>query len=119
MKKYAKIINEETKQVEVGLGTNTVFYQSIGMKEMEVEQAYDGQWYSQGFAPDKPVLTKEEVESIRATLYRDNVDPLMSEYNRKKTFNVFDDGEEVELLAKIETKVAKIKEENPYPIKEE
>ena len=37
MKKYAKIINEETKACEVGLGTNSAFYQSIGMTEMEVE----------------------------------------------------------------------------------
>ena len=39
MKKYAKIINEETKLCEVGLGTNNNFYASIGMEEMEVEQA--------------------------------------------------------------------------------
>ena len=54
MKKYAKIINEETKQCEVGLGTNSAFYQSIGMTEMEVEQAYNGSWYLQGYAPEKP-----------------------------------------------------------------
>lgn len=52
---YAKIENEETKQVSVGIGTNTAFYQSIGMSEIEVEQAYDGCWYVKGFAPEKPV----------------------------------------------------------------
>ena len=45
MKKYEKIINEENKACEVGLGTNKNFYASIGMEEMEVEQAYDGSWY--------------------------------------------------------------------------
>lgn len=55
---YAKIINEETKQCEVGLGTNTAFYQSIGMTEMEVEQAWNGQWYLKGYAPEKPVEQK-------------------------------------------------------------
>ena len=55
MKKYAKIINEETKLCEVGLGTNSAFYQSIGMTEMEVEQAYNGSWYVKGYAPEKPV----------------------------------------------------------------
>ena len=61
---YAIIINEETKQVSVGTGTNTAFYQSIGMSEMEVEQAYDGSWYVKGFAPEKPV---EELQAqVRA-----------------------------------------------------
>lgn len=55
MKKYAKIINEETKLCEVGLGTNKAFYQSIGMTEQEVEQAYDGSWYVLGYAPKKPL----------------------------------------------------------------
>lgn len=65
MKKYAKIVNEETKACEVGLGTNSAFYQSIGMTEMEVEQAYDGQWYVAGYAPKKPEPTKEELKQAR------------------------------------------------------
>ena len=60
MKKYAKTINEETKQVSVGLGTNKNFYKSIGMVEMEVEQAYDGNWYLQGYAPAEPEKTYSE-----------------------------------------------------------
>lgn len=118
MKKYAKIINEETKLCEVGLGTNSAYYQSIGMTEMEVEQAYDGNWYLSGFAPEKPAPTYEEVKATRASLYASEVDPLMAEYNRKKTFNLFAEGEEAELLAKIEAKVAEIKENNPYPVVE-
>ena len=59
MKKYAKVINQETKVCEVGLGTNTAFYQSIGMTEMDVEQAYDGSWYLKGYAPEKPIEQKE------------------------------------------------------------
>ena len=63
---YAKIINEETKQVSVGTGTNTAFYQSICMSEMEVEQAYDGSWYLKGYAPEKPTEQKEaEVRAVR------------------------------------------------------
>lgn len=57
---YAKIINEETKLCDVGLGTNTEFYKSIGMTEMEVEQAYNGSWYLKGYAPAKPEPTIEE-----------------------------------------------------------
>ena len=60
MKKYAKIVNEETGLCEVGAGTNTSFYASIGMTEMEVEQAYNGQWYLKGYAPAKPEPTLEE-----------------------------------------------------------
>lgn len=66
MKKYAKIINEETKACEVGLGTNAAFYASIGMEEMEIEQAYNGSWYLQGYAPEKPQEVKEdEVRAVR------------------------------------------------------
>lgn len=53
MKRYAKINNEQTKSVDVGVGTNTDFYKSIGMELLDVEQAYDGQWYLQGYAPTK------------------------------------------------------------------
>lgn len=57
MIKYAKIIDEETKLCEVGIGTNIEFYQSIGMTEMDVEQAYNGQWYVAGHAPEEPEKT--------------------------------------------------------------
>jgi hypothetical protein len=76
MKKYAKIINEETKACEVGLGTNTAFYSSIGMTEMEVEQAYDGGWYLKGYAQKKPDEVKEqEVRAIRNQYLETYVDP--------------------------------------------
>ena len=66
MKKYAKIVNEETKLCEVGVGTNIQFYQSIGMTEQEVEQAWNGAWYLAGYAPDKPQEVKEqEVRAVR------------------------------------------------------
>ena len=57
MLKYAKIINETTKQCEVGIGTNVNFYESIGMSEMDVEQAYNGNWYVLGYAPAQPEPT--------------------------------------------------------------
>ena len=56
---YSKIIDEETKQVSVGTGTNVEFYKSIGMSEMDVEQAYNGVWYLKGYAPEKPTDQKE------------------------------------------------------------
>lgn len=76
MKKYAKVINEESKACEVGLGTNSVFYKSIGMTEMEVEQAYDGSWYLVGYAPVKPVETMQaEVRAVRNSYLEKYIDP--------------------------------------------
>ena len=65
-----------------------------------------------------PVLTKEQIEQARADLYRLQVDPMMSEYTRKKTFNLFDEGEEEKLLADINAKVEEIKARYPYPVEE-
>lgn len=77
MKKYAKIINNETKQCEVGLGTNSAFYKSIGMSEIEVEQAYDGSWYVKGFAPEKPVEELQaQVRAVR-NQYLEQTDKYM------------------------------------------
>ena len=61
------------------------------------------------------ILTREEVDALRKKLYTYEVDPIMSEYNRKKTFNLFEEGEEAELLRRIETKVNEIKTNTPYP----
>ena len=61
MLKYAKIINEETKEVQIGVGVNDEYYDSIGMTEMEVEQAYTGLWYLKGYAPQKPEPTPKEI----------------------------------------------------------
>jgi hypothetical protein len=70
MKKYAKITNEKTKQVEVGTGTNEAFYQSIGMEKMDVEQAYNGDWYLLGYAPEKPasLIAEEEISELKQKL---------------------------------------------------
>ena len=77
MKKYARIANEETKACEVGTGTNVEFYCSIGMSEMEVEQAYDGSWYLKGYAPEKPTEQKEaEVRAVR-NQYLEQTDKYM------------------------------------------
>lgn len=66
MIKYAKIINEETKECEVGLGTNTEFYTELGMEEMDVEQSYDGRWYLAEYVPSKPIDEKKaEVRAVR------------------------------------------------------
>lgn len=60
MLKYAKVINEETKACEIGPGTNTDFYKSIDMVEMDVEEAHNGCWYLKGYAPAEPKKTYAE-----------------------------------------------------------
>lgn len=67
---YAKIENEETKECSVGFGTNKDFYQSIGMIEMDVEEAYDGKWYVAGYAPQKPQELIDQENLIAAKLER-------------------------------------------------
>ena len=68
--------------------------------------------------PDPYISTDEEQRQARANAYAVEVDPLMLEYNRKKTFNLFEDGEEEELMKAIQDKVAEIKEIFPYTIEE-
>lgn len=58
----AKIIDMNTKECSVGFGTDVSFYHSIGMSEMEVEQAYNHKWYVKGYAPIKP---QEEINVER------------------------------------------------------
>ena len=57
---YAQIVDKQTKLVVVGTGTDSAYYQSIGMTPMDVEQAYNGAWYVKGYAPSKPESTIEE-----------------------------------------------------------
>ena len=120
MKKYAKVINEETNACEVGLGTNNNFYASIGMEEMEVEQDYAGNWYLAGYAPAKPEPTKEEISTLREQAYIQEVDPITCHINRLK-----DEEQTPEVIAEIaqlveerKAKVEEIKQRYKYPAEE-
>lgn len=69
MIKYAKIINELTGLCEVGLGTNSKFYQSIGMVELDVQQSdIDGNWYLSEKCPMKSEEEKAREERERINL---------------------------------------------------
>lgn len=86
--KYAKIINEETKEVQVGAGCTEEYYQQIGMTEMEVEQAYTGAWYVAGYAPTPS--DDEKKAWVRAT--RDNyiygIEWRVSRYRDQKELEI-------------------------------
>lgn len=58
--RYAKIINEETKEVQLGAGCDDEYYEHIGMTKMDVERAYNGHWYVAGYAPAQPEPTVDE-----------------------------------------------------------
>ena len=60
-------------------------------------------------------VSAEAIRNFRSLLYLNEVDTLMAEHYRKTTFNLFKEGEEAELLARVEAKVAEIKANNPYP----
>ena len=55
---FAKIINQETKEVQIVSGEKLI--KLYGATEMEVEQAYNGAWYVKGYAPTAPMPTIEE-----------------------------------------------------------
>ena len=66
MIKYAKIINQETGLCEVGTGTNTEFYKSIGMVELDVQQSdIDNSWYLADKCPMKSDEEKAKAERER------------------------------------------------------
>ena len=54
MLKYCQILNNETGRVAIATGTNTAYYQSIGMVERDVEQSdVDYDWYLKEKCPHK------------------------------------------------------------------
>ena len=65
--RYAKIIDEQTKEVQVGVGCLDEYYIEIGMTLMDVDLAYNGKYYVAGYAPAKPKPTVDEKkEAVRA-----------------------------------------------------
>ena len=76
---YAKIVNEETKEVSVGFGTDVDFYKSIGMEEMDTEQAWNGNWYVKGYAPSRPTedIYKQNAVDKKAELKETAVMAMM------------------------------------------
>lgn len=67
MRAYAKVIDEETKACIVGTGSDTVFYESQGMTEQDVEQASNGRWYLEGYVPEIPPDPVEvAIDTMRA-----------------------------------------------------
>lgn len=92
---YAMITDEKTKAVSVGLGTDIEFYKSIGMTDMEVEQAYDGSWYVKGFAPDFSDKIKQDKIAELDAQYQADKAQLMQYYFE---FSIAEDTEGMESI---------------------
>ena len=83
MIKYAKIVDSESKRCNVGLGSNTEFYKTLGMTEMDVVQAFDGQWYVSGYEPAPPAPTPEQI--IRG--YEDAVQAYLDQTAQSRDYD--------------------------------
>ena len=120
MKKYAKIVDEELKTVIYGEGSDSEYYESMGMTEMDIEQGYDGKWYVEGYAPEKPAPTEEEQRKNREVAYTQEVDPITCHIQRladeEQTPEIVQ--EIAELKQERSDKVEEIKERYPYPVGE-
>ena len=96
MYKYVKFDKKSGICTEVGIGTNTDFYKSIGMVNMEVEQAYDGSYYLKGYAPiksdDEQIL--EELQKEQASL-KTQIEQLKDQL---LTATLTDDTEQIESI---------------------
>lgn len=80
MLKYAQIINEETKECYVGIGEDITFYQSLGMTEQDVEQAYNGLWYISGFTPQQSLEELKTLKRKEVNISRDKEEQGGFEY---------------------------------------
>ena len=118
MKKYAIIVNNETKACDVALGTDTEYYKSIGMTEMDVEEAYNGQWYLLGYAPEKPAPTWDEIDKAREEYREDHIDTRTKARVRKMANGTWTQEDEQAYLALDAEVTAWIEENLPYPVEE-
>ena len=116
MLKYAKIINEKTKEVSIALGSNYPF----DYTEMDVEQAYNGNWYVAGYAPEEPAPTEEEQRKKREQAYTLEVDPITCHIQRLSDEEQTPEIEQEIADLKVERseKVDEIKKRYPYPVEE-
>lgn len=60
MLKYAKIVNEETGAVDVGIGTDEEYYKSIGMALMDVSECNKGWFLTEKITGELEEEKKEE-----------------------------------------------------------
>ena len=117
MLKYAKVVDLKTKCCNVvSSGTPPT-----GYTEMDVELAYNGNWYVAGYAPEEPAPTEEEQRQKREQAYTLEVDPITCHINRLSDEEQTPEIEQeiADLKEERSEKVEEIKERYPYPVEEE
>ena len=96
MYKYVKFNEESGLCTEVGEGTNTEFYKSVGMVRKDVEQSeVDNQWYLTSKCPhytDEEIAEKEALEQEQAK-QRENELALADLKDRMATADLLGDDE--------------------------
>lgn len=60
VKCWAKVIDDEKKLCEVGLGDDSNYYKSIGYQKMEVAEGADGKWYVKGYEPGNAIPSAKQ-----------------------------------------------------------
>lgn len=110
----AKIINEETKEVSVAIGSNP----PDDYTEMDVEHCWNGNWYVAGYAPEKPAPTMDEQKRAREIEYAIKIDHITAHIQRLR-----DEEQKQEIIDKInelikerQAIVYEIKRKYPYPV---
>ena len=115
-----KIIDEVSKTCDVALNDapdeETVkYFKEQGFVEGEWEKGYDGLNYVKGYAPEKPIPTKEEQKEKRAEAYLMEIDPITAHIQRLRDETEPDADKIAALIAERANKVEEIKKQYPYP----
>ena len=101
MIKLAKIVDEETKKVDIALGTDEQYYISKGFSKIDVEEGYNG-WYVSGHAAKEPEeTTSQKLNRLESEYQLTRVirEIILSNPNNYSEFNVLR-AKELEELAK-------------------
>lgn len=110
-----KVIDEEEHTEIITVGD---WYKSLGMEEMDVEEAYNGAWYLVGYAPQKPAPTHEEIAKLREQAYVLEIDPLHAQRQRKTILGTWTEEDEATYLAEVKARSEDIANRYPYPTEE-
>lgn len=94
---------------------NQVVAQAKGYPLVEVEPAYDGSLWEKGFAPEKPVPTKDDIKQMRIDYRHTHIDDQTLERNRKMANGSWTQEDEAAYLALDAEVTAYIEENLPYP----
>ena len=74
--KFFENISKKLVSVVVSENPDIPYFESRGFTLQEVEEAYDGSWYLEGYAPVKPVEEMQaEVRAVRNQYLETYVDP--------------------------------------------